>query len=191
MTTDKRVLKTKKAITNAFMELTLEKDIRKITVSDIAERAVINRSTFYLHYADAKDVLDDIERDISETVYQCFSKFDTSDIYNSTYNMFITMTGILDEAPAFKNFMLYSTSSGYITSNIKRTLAEKALQASLEKSGGTASEKMSVTINYMVSDIVDTYIQWATGNSTTTLEEHCRLISQLTEAVIGVIHDTN
>lgn len=61
MTTDKRVLKTRKAITTAFMELTLEEDMQKITVSDIAERAVINRSTFYLHYADAKEVLDDIE----------------------------------------------------------------------------------------------------------------------------------
>ena len=60
MATDKRIIKTRQAITTAFMELSLEKDIRKITVSDIAGRASVNRSTFYLHYNDAKEVLEDI-----------------------------------------------------------------------------------------------------------------------------------
>ena len=189
MSTDKRVLKTKKAITTAFMELTLEKDIRKITVSDIAERAVINRSTFYLHYADAKDVLDDIERDISDTVYECFSKFDTSDIYNSTYNMLLTLTGTLDNNPAFKNFMLFSTSSMAITAHIKRTLAQKALQASAERATKVDGYKMTVAINYMVSGIIDTYIQWAdSADDRMNLQDFCRLVSQFTEAVISLIN---
>ena len=46
------------------MLLTMDKDIEKITVSDIAEKAFINRSTFYLHYSDARDVMNDIEREI-------------------------------------------------------------------------------------------------------------------------------
>lgn len=190
MSTDKRVLKTKKAITTAFMELTLEKDIRKITVSDIAERAVINRSTFYLHYSDVKDVLDDIENDVSQAIYDCFSKFDTSDIYNSSYKMFINLTGILDDTPAFKNFMLHSTSSAYIISNIKKTLAENALKTSLEKSEFIADSLTKLAINYMVAGIVDTYIQWATDESEDkmSLEEHCQCISRLTEAVIGLIN---
>ena len=71
------------------MELSLEKDIRKITVSDIAGRASVNRSTFYLHYNDAKEVLEDIENNISKTVYECFAKFDTSDIFNSSYEIIV------------------------------------------------------------------------------------------------------
>lgn len=189
MSTDKRVLKTKKAITTAFMELTLEKDIRKITVSDIAERALINRSTFYLHYADTKDVLDDIERDISDTVYECFSRFDTSDIYNSTYNMIMTLTGTLDRNPAFKNFMLFSASSLAITEHIKRTLAKKAIQASAERSTAADMNKMTVAIDYMVSGIIDSYIRWATSDGDRMgLAEFCKLVSQLTEAVISIIH---
>lgn len=189
MTTDKRVLKTRKAITTAFMELTLEKDMQKITVSDIAERAVINRSTFYLHYADAKEVLDDIENNISEIVHNCFSKFDTSDIYNSTYNMFIAMTGILDETPAFKNFMLHSFSSGYITINLKKTLTDMALHTVLKKASTYDAEKMRIAISYMVSGIVDTYILWAKDDKPKcSLEEFCRYITVLTEAVIGAIH---
>ena len=84
MALDKRVVKTKKAIADALMMLALEKDISKITVSDIAERAVINRSTFYLHYGDVKGVMDDIQKDIADIVGHSLSRFDINDIQRST-----------------------------------------------------------------------------------------------------------
>ena len=47
---DRRVIKTKKAIRNAFAKLISEKDINKITIKDIADTADINRKTFYNYY---------------------------------------------------------------------------------------------------------------------------------------------
>lgn len=54
---DRRVTKTKAAIEHAFEGLVQEVDYEKITVSAIAERANINRKTFYLHYSSVEDVL--------------------------------------------------------------------------------------------------------------------------------------
>jgi len=54
---DRRVRRTRYAVPNALFELMLEKDYDDITVADIAERADIVRSTFYMHYADKEDVL--------------------------------------------------------------------------------------------------------------------------------------
>lgn len=45
-------------IQQALMDLTVEKGFAAITVSDIAERAMINRSTFYRHYLDKYDLLE-------------------------------------------------------------------------------------------------------------------------------------
>ncbi|MDF2939026.1 MAG: TetR family transcriptional regulator [Paenibacillaceae bacterium] len=56
--TDRRVLKTRKAIMAAFLELFLEKEFEHITVLDISERADVNRGTVYLHYMDKFDLLD-------------------------------------------------------------------------------------------------------------------------------------
>ena len=44
---DRRVLKTKRAIRNAFAKLMVEKDINDITVMELSETADINRKTFY------------------------------------------------------------------------------------------------------------------------------------------------
>ncbi|SUM34704.1 transcriptional regulator [Staphylococcus gallinarum] len=42
--------KQKAAIKSAFIQLLTEKDLEKITIQDITQRADINRGTFYLHY---------------------------------------------------------------------------------------------------------------------------------------------
>lgn len=49
---DLRVIKTKRNIEESFIYLLGQKDFYKITVQDILDRALINRSTFYKHYTD-------------------------------------------------------------------------------------------------------------------------------------------
>lgn len=57
-TTDRRVIRTKKNIKRAFNELLKEKGFEAITVQDIADRADINRGTFYLHFLDKYDLFE-------------------------------------------------------------------------------------------------------------------------------------
>jgi AcrR family transcriptional regulator len=49
---DRRVRKTQKAIIDAFLSLLDKKGFEQITINDIAEKADVNRSTIYFHYAD-------------------------------------------------------------------------------------------------------------------------------------------
>ena len=53
---DLRIIKTRKALYNAFEELMKSKPFEQIKVSDICNEALINRSTFYDHYADKYDL---------------------------------------------------------------------------------------------------------------------------------------
>jgi AcrR family transcriptional regulator len=55
---DLRVRRTRKLIQQAFIELTVEKGFAALTVRDITERAMVNRSTFYRHYLDKYDLLE-------------------------------------------------------------------------------------------------------------------------------------
>lgn len=57
---DLRAKKTKKAIKNAFITLVKERGYSQITVSDIADRAEINRNTFYLHYESKDDLVNSL-----------------------------------------------------------------------------------------------------------------------------------
>lgn len=58
--TDRRTTYTKQIIKSTFLRLLERKSYPKITVTEICRLAEINRGTFYLHYYDVADVLDDI-----------------------------------------------------------------------------------------------------------------------------------
>ncbi|MCP4541806.1 MAG: TetR family transcriptional regulator, partial [Chloroflexi bacterium] len=53
---DRRAVRSKRLIIGALRELLLEKDYKKISVSDIVERADIGRATFYAHFEDKRDL---------------------------------------------------------------------------------------------------------------------------------------
>nr|BBH86803.1 TetR family transcriptional regulator [Thermosporothrix sp. COM3] len=55
--TDLRIRRTHKFLQEAMIELITEKGFEAITVGDIVERAMINRTTFYRHYQDKYDLV--------------------------------------------------------------------------------------------------------------------------------------
>ncbi len=54
---DPRVVRTRQMLRDALVSLIAEKGFDALTVQDIADRATLNRATFYLHYKDKQDLL--------------------------------------------------------------------------------------------------------------------------------------
>jgi AcrR family transcriptional regulator len=61
---DRRIVRTKSAIRAALIGLIEEKGFEALSVQDITVRAEINRGTFYLHYKDKYDLLEQAETEI-------------------------------------------------------------------------------------------------------------------------------
>ena len=74
--TDLRIVKTRTNIKNSLIDLLAEKNVSKITVTELAEKAMINRKTFYCHYHTVQDVVDDINYDIVNDVISHAKKSD-------------------------------------------------------------------------------------------------------------------
>jgi AcrR family transcriptional regulator len=61
---DMRTRRTKKALKKALTELMIIDSIEKISVTDICAKAEINRVTFYTHYTDKYELLNELLSDI-------------------------------------------------------------------------------------------------------------------------------
>lgn len=61
---DARARYTRNTIENCFMEILKRKPLTKITVTEICQAAQINRATFYKHYLDVTDLLEQIEKEL-------------------------------------------------------------------------------------------------------------------------------
>lgn len=77
---DRRFRKNKTAIQRAYIDLVVEKGYQHITISDIAERADINRMTFYAHYETIEDIFTEFVDDMEHTIREAVSNEDAFDL---------------------------------------------------------------------------------------------------------------
>lgn len=67
---DLRVIKTLKSIEDSFLQCIKRKTFSEITVSDICNQAIINRSTFYKYYADKFELRSKLIEHVLSDFYQ-------------------------------------------------------------------------------------------------------------------------
>lgn len=73
MADSRRTQMTKHMFRTALSELMEEKPFHKITIKEICERADLNRTTFYLHYTDQTQLLNEIIERIEEDMAKCIA----------------------------------------------------------------------------------------------------------------------
>ncbi len=67
---DIRILKSKRDLRNGLLSLIGKSAFDKITVNDICDASMINRMTFYKHYKDKYDLLDDCIKYTLDGIYK-------------------------------------------------------------------------------------------------------------------------
>ena len=108
---DRRILKTKKAIRNSFAELLSEKELNSITVSDVANKADINRKTFYNYYSGVYQVIDEIENELI-CLFDCeLNDIDFQEAMKNPQLIFEKLTDIINSDIEFYGYLLKSNGS--------------------------------------------------------------------------------
>lgn len=83
---DIRIIKTKKAIREAFFALRKNQDIEKIKVVDLCSLAVINKTTFYKYYPDIFALADELDNEVFTLFW---ARFDAKDCFFTDSARFI------------------------------------------------------------------------------------------------------
>ena len=84
---DLRVMKTKKNIREAFLELRKKHSLDDIKVNALCEKALINKTTFYNHYQDIYELSEELE---AEVLDDFFANFKDIDLMLTDANRFIS-----------------------------------------------------------------------------------------------------
>lgn len=156
---DKRVIRTKKAIKAALFKIMEDKDISAITISELSRLACVNRRTFYMHYRNITDILDEIESDLVESLSRLVKRFDMDDIKKSTYDLFIELNNLITVEFDFYFHLVRVDMRGMLVSRLKSVIKASTDQL-LEhvSSGNSASSKM--VSSFIVGGFFNTYLEW-------------------------------
>ena len=71
---DRRITKTRELLWTALAQLLKKKSLNKITVKELVDKAGINRSTFYLHYSDVAELVQEIEAELLSEMQEAVKK---------------------------------------------------------------------------------------------------------------------
>lgn len=73
--TDRRIEKTKASLQKALLELSKEKELSEISISELTQAAQVHRNTFYSHYTDIYSVLAELEEEMCRTIKEMTEDF--------------------------------------------------------------------------------------------------------------------
>jgi AcrR family transcriptional regulator len=76
---DRRIRRTKKVMTEALIDILNHKNIETVTVSELAKKADITRTTFYQYYRDPLEMLEVLQNEIAEDLQKIVEKTEGGD----------------------------------------------------------------------------------------------------------------
>lgn len=180
---DRRVLKTKKAIRNAFAELLLHKELQEITIKDIAELADINRKTFYAHYAGVYQVVDEIENDIVSEFSALLEGLDLNRCINNPYDVFEKLTAIINSNIEFYGDLMQMNKNSSLVSKIVKEMKE-SLKHSFAAQLNITSFVMDAVSSFIIAGMLAVFQNWFNSGREQSIEELSRTISLI--AMLGL-----
>jgi AcrR family transcriptional regulator len=126
---DRRSLRTRKMLWEALIALIQEKEYAEITIQDIADRANVNRVTFYLHYRDKRDLLESsvevIFNDLNSKITPLTGENFRSDIPQE--GMVLVYRYIAENA-AFYRIILGENGIPFLVNRFRKYLGELTIQ---------------------------------------------------------------
>lgn len=176
---DLRIIRTKKFLYEALIILLKEKPFEEIKVSDICEKALINRSTFYAHYSDKYELLDSFIKDIKLSLKEELEK--NTNITN-TKEYYLEMLRIfflhVNERKLFYSAILVNNQNSIVTDMIFSTLNEDIKKRIEEDNQLKSKIPSDIVTSFYLGAVFNIGIDWLKNPSKYTTEE---LISYLEE----------
>lgn len=110
---DERYWVADEAIYDAFFLLLKEKELDKITVSDVIKRAGIVRSTFYNHYENIPALITAIEDKTIHDIFSLMETFHPKNDYDMCKSFFLTICNYTRTNPFLANLLCNPQGDGF------------------------------------------------------------------------------
>ena len=172
---DRRIVKTREAITKAYLELIIEKGTSQVSISELARRADIDRKTFYLHYNSIDDVLSEyVENKFNRIV----SVMEENHYFDDPFNVEM-LIDLLDRFYKEEENLLLAVAEGDsfddLWIKIHDILADKTKNLYAPLVNIDAGE-ISVFYDFITAGVIDVYRRWSRGEYSYDLRHMVEMI---------------
>ena len=172
-------IRSRRMIREAYTVLLKEKDLSKITVTDIVNRADINRATFYAHYPDVRGVTEEIENEIIAKMLEVLKEFEFTNFFRNPTPLLLQLSRHLEEDAEFYRILIKANGSEMFMEKLKKVFTDYMLNDSDIPEDMRHSKMVSLRVCYFAGGIVNLYKQWFRGDLNCTLNDIALEVSKL------------
>lgn len=156
--TDLRKLRTRKLLRQALVELMQEKGLEKITISDLTTRAEVNRGTFYLHYKDVTDLLQQCQQQFIDEVSSIGNNIQIADLLQAakTDEPYAVIVAILEHWNVHSDFcklMLGPNGDPSFVLSIKKLMQQKIFNKLTDFMPEDQTSSIKIPKDYLIAFI--------------------------------------
>lgn len=174
-----KVLHTKQLIKDKFIDLYINRSIDSIRIKEITDKAGINRGTFYIHYEDIYDLLDEVEDELISVLDKNISKIKELIAINSGLDtlkpiIIQNLEYIRERSKYFKAFLGANGSPSFLK-KLKNIAKTKFLDNL--KTSNKSEEHGDYLIEYIVSANVGIIVYWLESGMKISADELTNLMS--------------
>ena len=172
---DRRVRKTKRQLRQALMDLMSEKPSKSISVRELAERADINRGTFYIHYKDVSDLLQRLEDEMAERLILVFKKYAYSTSEVDAFPYLTELYRFAQDNADLCLVLLGPNGDRAYTERICGILRSYFLRDFLARFYSGSSDRLDYFCSFIVSGNLTLTLDWLSGGMKESAEEMAAL----------------
>jgi AcrR family transcriptional regulator len=175
----KSAIRSRRLIRQAFIELIQEKDLEKITVTDVIIRADINRGTFYAHYQDIRAVIEQIENEVIEKMLDILREFHYDNFFENPMHLLLKISSWLEEDLEFYKVLINSRGSEQFLIKLKNIFVSHMETDSDIPAHLKMKPEFFIHANFFAGGIVNLYQVWLRGELTASLNEISQQICKI------------
>ena len=174
----KSAIRSRRMIRQAFLELMREKELGKITVTDVVTRADLNRGTFYSHYQDIRAVIEQIENEIIDNMLELLGDFHYNKFFDDPLPLLLKVSRNIEKDLEFYRVLINSSGSQQFLIKLENVFIEYMKNNSDIPEHIKRTPEFIIRAHFFAGGIINLYQVWFRGQIDNSLSELSLVISQ-------------
>ena len=188
---DRRVRRTRERLKQAMTDLLMEKPVREITVRELTERADVNRGTFYAHYADIYDMLEQLENETLAAFEELLDRHAPEDLARDLTPLLTEVFSFAEQQKALMYAFFGQQTADRFLGRFSQVIYDKCLRewAGLYPLGDVSGP--NYYLEFVVAGTVNLVRTWGRRGFRETPEEMAALTGRLILQGFGSLEKKN